>query len=54
MLGFAPYPWAQSLLDIPAAVRLVQKAAANAHIVLVTATGVEILTDGVTARPWAV
>lgn len=36
VLGFAPYPWAQSLLDIPAAVRLVQKAAANAHIVLVT------------------
>jgi poly-gamma-glutamate capsule biosynthesis protein CapA/YwtB (metallophosphatase superfamily) len=36
VLGFAPYPWAQSLLDIPAAVRLVRKAAANANIVLVT------------------
>ena len=36
VLGFAPYRWAQSLLDIPAAVRLVQKAAANANIVVVT------------------
>lgn len=35
-LGFAPYPWAQSLLDIPAAVRLVRRAAARADLVLVT------------------
>jgi hypothetical protein len=36
LLGFAPYPWAQSLTDIPAARRLVRKAAANADIVVVT------------------
>ena len=36
LLGFAPYAWAQSLLDIPAAVRLVRRAAAKADIVLVT------------------
>jgi hypothetical protein len=36
LVGFAPYPWAQSLTDIPAARRLVKKAAANADIVIVT------------------
>ena len=36
LVGFAPYPWAQSLTNIPAARRLVQKAAANADVVVVT------------------
>jgi Bacterial capsule synthesis protein PGA_cap len=36
VVGFAPYPWAQSLTDIPAARRLVKKAAANADVVIVT------------------
>ena len=36
LLGFAPYPWAQSLLDIPAAKRLVAKAGAEADVVVVT------------------
>ena len=31
-----PYPWAQPLTEIPAARRLVQKAAANADVVIVT------------------
>jgi poly-gamma-glutamate capsule biosynthesis protein CapA/YwtB (metallophosphatase superfamily) len=34
ILGFAPYPWAQSLLDIPAAQKLVQRAAARADLVV--------------------
>ena len=34
VLGFAPYPWAQSLLDIPAAQRLVHRAAARADVVV--------------------
>jgi poly-gamma-glutamate capsule biosynthesis protein CapA/YwtB (metallophosphatase superfamily) len=34
VLGFAPYPWAQSLLDIPAAQKLVQRAAARADLVV--------------------
>ena len=34
ILGFAPYPWAQSLLDIPAAQRLVRKAKASADLVV--------------------
>ncbi len=34
ILGFAPYPWAQSLLDIPAARRLVRRAAAHADLVV--------------------
>lgn len=34
ILGFAPYPWAQSLTDIPAAKALVQKAAARADLVI--------------------
>jgi capsule synthesis protein PGA_cap len=36
VVGFAPYPWAQSLTNIPAARRLVKKAAANADVVIVT------------------
>ena len=36
IVGFAPYPWAQSLTDIDAARRLVKKAAANADVVIVT------------------
>lgn len=34
VLGFAPYPWAQSLLDVPAAQALVRRAAARADIVV--------------------
>ena len=36
VLGFAPYPWAQSLLDIPAAQALVRKADRWADLVVVT------------------
>jgi hypothetical protein len=36
LLGFAPYPWAQSLTDIGAAKRLVAKARARADVVIVT------------------
>jgi poly-gamma-glutamate capsule biosynthesis protein CapA/YwtB (metallophosphatase superfamily) len=36
LLGFAPYPWAQSLTDIPAAVALVRDADAEADVVIVT------------------
>jgi poly-gamma-glutamate capsule biosynthesis protein CapA/YwtB (metallophosphatase superfamily) len=36
VLGFAPYPWASSLTNIPAAVALVKKADAWADIVVVT------------------
>ncbi|WP_448639739.1 CapA family protein [Geodermatophilus sp. URMC 63] len=36
ILGFAPYGWAQSLLDIPAAQRLVGQAADQADVVLAT------------------
>ena len=36
IVGFAPYPWAQPLTNIPAARRLVKKAAANADVVIVT------------------
>jgi hypothetical protein len=35
-LGFAPYPWAQSLLDIEAAVDLVREADRRADVVVVT------------------
>ncbi len=35
-VGFAPYPWAQSLTNIPAAKALVRRAAAQADLVLVT------------------
>jgi poly-gamma-glutamate capsule biosynthesis protein CapA/YwtB (metallophosphatase superfamily) len=36
VLGFAPYPWAQSMVDIPAAQRLVRKADEWADLVVVT------------------
>lgn len=36
LLGFAPYRWAQSLLDLLAAQRLVRKASAHADLVFVT------------------
>lgn len=36
VLGFAPYPWSADLRDVPAAVRLVRKAAARADVVIVT------------------
>ena len=36
VLGFAPYPWASSLTDIPAAVKMVRKAARTADLVIVT------------------
>jgi hypothetical protein len=36
LVGFAPYPWAQSLLNIPAAQALVRKADAWADLVVVT------------------
>jgi poly-gamma-glutamate capsule biosynthesis protein CapA/YwtB (metallophosphatase superfamily) len=34
VVGFAPYPWAQSLTDIPAAQNLVRRAAAGADLVV--------------------
>jgi poly-gamma-glutamate capsule biosynthesis protein CapA/YwtB (metallophosphatase superfamily) len=34
ILGFAPYPWAQSLLNVPAAQSLVRRAAAQADLVV--------------------
>ena len=34
-LGFAPYPWASPLLDIPAAARMVHEATAHADLVVV-------------------
>jgi hypothetical protein len=36
IIGFAPYKWAQSLTNIPAARRLVKKAEAKADVVIVT------------------
>jgi len=36
VIGFAPYPWAQSLTDIPAAKRLVARARERADVVVVT------------------
>jgi hypothetical protein len=36
LVGFAPYPWAQSLTDIGAAKRLVRRAAKRADVVVVT------------------
>jgi hypothetical protein len=36
LVGFAPYPWAQSLTDIPAAKRLVRRATREADVVVVT------------------
>lgn len=39
LLGFASYPWANDLTDVPAAKRLVRKAAARADVVVVTFHG---------------
>lgn len=39
ILGFASYPWAQDLTDIPAARRLVRKATGKADLVIVTFHG---------------
>ncbi len=39
ILGFAPYDWAQPLTDLPAARKLVRKAAANHEVVIVTMHG---------------
>lgn len=36
LVGFAPYPWAQSLVNLTAARRLVGRADANADVVIVT------------------
>ena len=36
VVGFAPYPWAQSLLDVAGVERLVRRAAARADVVVVT------------------
>jgi poly-gamma-glutamate capsule biosynthesis protein CapA/YwtB (metallophosphatase superfamily) len=36
LIGSAPYPWAQNLLDIPGAALLVERAAASADLVIVT------------------
>jgi hypothetical protein len=36
LVGFAPYPWAQSLTDIAGAKRLVRKASRSADVVVVT------------------
>ncbi|MCC6222012.1 MAG: CapA family protein [Thermoleophilia bacterium] len=39
ILGFAPYPWAQDLTDLPAAAELVRKASREADLVVVTFHG---------------
>ena len=36
LVGFAPYPWAQSLTDVAAAKKLVRRAARSADVVVVT------------------
>ena len=36
VIGFAPYPWAQNLLDIPGAQRIVRRASRGADVVVVT------------------
>ena len=51
VVGFAPYPWAQRLTNIPAARRLVRKAAANADIVIVTMHAGAEGTDHTHVRP---
>ena len=51
LLGFAPYPWAQSLLDISAATRLVRRAARKADVVVVTMHAGAEGTDRVHVRP---
>ncbi len=49
--GFASYPWAQQVTDIPAARRLVKKAAANADVVIVTMHAGAEGTDHAHVRP---
>lgn len=51
VVGFAPYPWAQQLTNIPAARRLVRKAAANADVVVVTVHAGAEGTDRTHVRP---
>lgn len=51
IVGFAPYSWAQSLTDIPAARTLVEKAAANADVVVVTMHAGAEGTDHTHVRP---
>jgi len=51
VVGFAPYPWAQRLTDIPAARRLVEKAATNADVVIVTMHAGAEGTDHTHVRP---
>ena len=51
IVGFAPYSWAQSLTDIPAARSLVKKAAANADVVIVTMHAGAEGTDHTHVRP---
>jgi len=51
VLGFASYPWANRLEDIPAARRLVRRAAAEADIVVVTFHGGAEGSDRQHVRP---
>ena len=51
VVGFAPYPWAQQLTDIPAARRLVKTAAAEADVVIVTMHAGAEGTDRAHVRP---
>jgi len=51
LVGFAPYSWAQSLLDIAGATRLVRRAARRADVVVVTMHAGAEGTDKVHVRP---
>jgi hypothetical protein len=51
LVGFAPYPWAESLTNIPAARKLVRKAAADADVVIVTMHAGAEGTDHAHVRP---
>ena len=51
VVGFASYPWAAPLTNIPAARRLVKKAAANADVVIVTMHAGAEGTDRTHVRP---
>ncbi len=51
VVGFAPYRWAQRLTNIPAARRLVRRAAANADVVIVTMHAGAEGTDHAHVRP---
>jgi len=51
VLGFAPYPWANSLTDIPAAAALVKQARAKADLVIVQAHAGGEGTDRTHVRP---